>query len=81
MVKIMKVQRQTAILQKSDSNATGGASSQNDKQRLILYAKLFLLMGLTWVTEIASWAVGGEDYYWYFSDSSLLNFSFSHVCY
>lgn len=26
-------------------------------------------MGLTWVTEIVSWAVGGPDYYWYFSDS------------
>lgn len=37
--------------------------------RLILYAKLFLLMGLTWVTEIVSWAFGGPDYYWYFSDT------------
>lgn len=69
MIKIMSIQRQTAILHKSESNATGGASYQSDKQRLILYAKLFLLMGLTWVTEIASWGIGGPDYYWYFSDA------------
>jgi G protein-coupled receptor Mth (Methuselah protein) len=25
-------------------------------------------MGLTWITEIISWAVGGEDYYWYVPD-------------
>ncbi|KAK6630687.1 hypothetical protein RUM44_002856 [Polyplax serrata] len=70
----MSVQRMTAILHKTDSNTTGGSSYQTDKQRydliqwLILYAKLFLLMGLTWITEIVSWAVGGPDYYWYFSD-------------
>lgn len=35
---------------------------------MILYGKLFLLMGITWITEIISWAVGGPEYYWYFSD-------------
>jgi len=25
-------------------------------------------MGLTWITEIISWAVGGADYYWYIPD-------------
>jgi hypothetical protein len=25
-------------------------------------------MGLTWITEIISWAVGGADYYWYITD-------------
>ena len=36
--------------------------------RLVLYVKLFGLMGLTWVTEIISWASGGRDYYWYATD-------------
>jgi G protein-coupled receptor Mth (Methuselah protein) len=36
--------------------------------RLVLYVKLFCLMGLTWITEIISWAVGGADYYWYITD-------------
>lgn len=25
-------------------------------------------MGLTWIMEIISWAVGGPEHYWYFSD-------------
>lgn len=34
----------------------------------MLYVKLFCLMGLTWVTEIISWASGGREYYWYATD-------------
>lgn len=26
-------------------------------------------MGLTWMTEIISWASGGPDYYWYATDA------------
>lgn len=37
--------------------------------RLVLYVKLFCLMGLTWVTEIISWASGGREYYWYATDA------------
>lgn len=36
--------------------------------RLALYGKLFTLMGLTWVMEIISFAVGGPLYYWYLTD-------------
>ncbi|CAG2055542.1 unnamed protein product [Timema podura] len=35
---------------------------------LWLYMKLFSLMGITWLTEIISWAVGGPSYYWYVTD-------------
>lgn len=35
---------------------------------MILYLKLFSLMGLSWVFELISWAVGGPDYYWYGTD-------------
>ncbi|KAJ9586780.1 hypothetical protein L9F63_019626 [Diploptera punctata] len=64
--RIISVRRDTAIL--SSAGNTAGSAIHNDKQRLVLYVKLFCLMGLTWVTEIISWAVGGADYYWYITD-------------
>ncbi|KAH0561013.1 hypothetical protein KQX54_011085 [Cotesia glomerata] len=33
--------------------------------------KLVIVMGVTWVADIISWAVGGPNYLWYFTD--LLN--------
>ncbi|XP_052127850.1 uncharacterized protein LOC113213844 isoform X2 [Frankliniella occidentalis] len=63
--RILAVRKDTAILHKSDhSQRHTGAETQ----RLVLYVKLFCLMGLTWVTEIISWAAGGRDYYWYATD-------------
>ncbi|KAF4529144.1 hypothetical protein B566_EDAN017472 [Ephemera danica] len=38
-------------------------------QFVILFVKLSALMGLPWIMEIVSWAVGGEDHYWYFTDA------------
>jgi G protein-coupled receptor Mth (Methuselah protein) len=42
---------------------------QQNKDRFTLYAKLFLLMGVTWIMEVVSWAVGGPESIWYFTDS------------
>lgn len=39
------------------------------KNRFLLFLKLFGLMGIPWVFEIISWAVGGNDVYWYFPDA------------
>ncbi|XP_015595249.1 probable G-protein coupled receptor Mth-like 1 [Cephus cinctus] len=30
--------------------------------------KLVIVMGVTWVTDVVSWAVGGPQYLWYFTD-------------
>ncbi|PSN52656.1 hypothetical protein C0J52_08807 [Blattella germanica] len=65
--RIIAVRRDTAIL--NSARNTSGSAVQKDRQRLILYVKLFCLMGLTWVTEIISWAVGGAEYYWYITDA------------
>ena len=35
----------------------------------MLFLKLFGLMGIPWVMELISWAVGGADYYWYLPDA------------
>lgn len=64
--RIISVRRDTAILSRAGS--TSGSAIHKDRQRLVLYVKLFCLMGLTWITEIISWAVGGADYYWYVPD-------------
>jgi len=41
---------------------------QHDKDRLVIYVKLFLLMGITWIMEIISWAVGGSSSIWFITD-------------
>lgn len=68
IVRIVQIQSETAIL-----NSKGGikksSAFNSDKQRLVLFSKLFLLMGLTWSMEIVSWAVGGPSYYWYLPDA------------
>ncbi|KAK3919035.1 G-protein coupled receptor Mth2 [Frankliniella fusca] len=63
--RILAVRKDTAILHKSDNSQRHTGA---ETQRLVLYLKLFCLMGLTWVTEIISWAAGGRDYYWYATD-------------
>lgn len=30
--------------------------------------KLVVVMGVTWIVDVVSWAVGGPHYFWYFSD-------------
>lgn len=35
----------------------------------MICAKLLGLMGITWIFEILSWAIGGPSYYWYLTDA------------
>jgi len=35
---------------------------------VLLYVKLFILMGGTWLMEFISWVVGGPQEYWIFTD-------------
>lgn len=30
--------------------------------------KLVIVMGVTWIVDVLSWAIGGPHYVWYFSD-------------
>jgi hypothetical protein len=36
--------------------------------RLNMYLKLFFVMGVNWIMEVISWAVGGPKYLWYIPD-------------
>jgi hypothetical protein len=36
--------------------------------RFNLYLKLFIVMGINWVMELVSWAIGGPGYLWYLTD-------------
>lgn len=36
--------------------------------RFNLYLKLFIVMGINWVMELVSYAVGGPKYIWYLTD-------------
>ncbi|XP_077286697.1 G-protein coupled receptor Mth2-like isoform X2 [Arctopsyche grandis] len=68
-IRILILKRGTSALHQADS-ARHGRGNKN-KQRFVLYAKLFLLMGVTWLTEIISWAVGNStvlNYLWYITD-------------
>ncbi|XP_074038802.1 G-protein coupled receptor Mth2 isoform X7 [Leptinotarsa decemlineata] len=56
--KIHKVQRETSVLKHSDSKRH---AYEDDKQQYKLYVKLLFAMGVNWITEIISWAIG---YFW-----------------
>ncbi|KAL1452093.1 hypothetical protein WDU94_006406 [Cyamophila willieti] len=46
----------------------------NDTERLTLYLKLFIVMGVTWIMEVLSWAYGSPEnknkfsFFWYLAD-------------
>ncbi|XP_060842363.1 G-protein coupled receptor Mth2-like isoform X2 [Rhopalosiphum padi] len=58
-----------------DAKVLRGSESQNnanhyEKQRFMLYLKLFIVMGVNWLAEIISWATDsdGSEYVWYVTD-------------
>ncbi|XP_060865534.1 G-protein coupled receptor Mth2-like isoform X1 [Metopolophium dirhodum] len=58
----------------SDARVLSGTESRrnvdHEKQRFMLYLKLFIVMGVNWLAEIISWASGsnGFEKYWYVTD-------------
>ncbi|KAL0838634.1 hypothetical protein ABMA28_016716 [Loxostege sticticalis] len=65
---IWRLSRGSDVLRAADSSASGSASAhKNSKQRLIVYLKLSVLMGLSWILEVVSSSspdFGG----WYITD-------------
>ncbi|KAF0761761.1 G-protein coupled receptor Mth2-like, partial [Aphis craccivora] len=57
-----------------DAEVLRGSESQknvdHEKQRFMLYLKLFIVMGVNWLAEIISWASGsdGSEFLWYVTD-------------
>ncbi|XP_065353227.1 G-protein coupled receptor Mth2-like [Cloeon dipterum] len=58
------------VLQTPESGVHANAANRErlNNDRFVLFIKLFLLMGCTWLMEIISWAVGGDKSYWYLTD-------------
>ncbi|XP_026815188.1 G-protein coupled receptor Mth2-like [Rhopalosiphum maidis] len=60
---IVKHTRDAKVLRGSESQK----NVDHEKQRFMLYLKLFIVMGVNWLAEIISWATssGGLDAVWY----------------
>ncbi|CAB3261695.1 unnamed protein product [Arctia plantaginis] len=56
-MKIAEIKKQTQVLNKKD------------KQRFLLYIKLFLVMGVNWILEVVSYFYPEADYIWKFTDA------------
>ncbi|XP_065201057.1 G-protein coupled receptor Mth2-like [Planococcus citri] len=67
---IIKLQRDSNRLFNQESKRYVGTHNfKKETHKLMLYAKLFGLMGVTWIFEILSWAIGGPPYFWYVTDA------------
>lgn len=65
--KLIRARKDTAMVRFSKSKET--SNFEEKKEKWILHAKLFLLMGVTWIMECVSAAVGHNDAYWYATDT------------
>ncbi|XP_050420954.1 G-protein coupled receptor Mth2-like [Adelges cooleyi] len=63
-VKIVKRMRDAKVLVGSESKK----NIDHEKQRFMLYLKLFIVMGINWLTEVISWAFDSSKSVWYVTD-------------
>jgi hypothetical protein len=69
-MQLWRLKREAARAFKSSSiRVVAPAGNRQHKDRFTLYIKLFLLMGVTWIMEVISWAIGGPDSIWYITDT------------
>jgi G protein-coupled receptor Mth (Methuselah protein) len=70
-VQLWRLRKETLkVLKGANSKVhTPAGQRQQEKDQFTMYAKLFLLMGVTWIMEVISWAIGGHESIWYFTDS------------
>ncbi|XP_071446802.1 G-protein coupled receptor Mth2-like [Hetaerina americana] len=61
---IHKVNRETSILHRGNST-----KNNEDKNRMKLYIKLSIVMGVSWILEIVSYLIGGSKCIWLFTDT------------
>ncbi|CAB3386563.1 Hypothetical predicted protein [Cloeon dipterum] len=76
LVKITNMKREVQVLKRGDSmtHGAGASTALEDRQRLVLYVKLFILMGGTWVMELISWAVNSKPK-WFWIPFDVINCS------
>ncbi|XP_046391692.1 G-protein coupled receptor Mth2-like [Ischnura elegans] len=63
---ISRAEKETQVLTKGDSRRH---QQSDDKARFKLYIKLSLIMGISWISEVIYFAVGGSDCYWFLPDA------------
>ncbi|XP_013170226.1 PREDICTED: G-protein coupled receptor Mth-like isoform X2 [Papilio xuthus] len=66
-MKIADIKQQTAVLNSKESAMHD--HHRKDKQRLLLYVKLFTVMGINWILEVISALYPGADFFWMFTDA------------
>ncbi|CAH2048767.1 unnamed protein product, partial [Iphiclides podalirius] len=66
-VKIAQIKQQTAMLKSKESAMHD--QHRKDKQRLLLYLKLFTVMGINWILEVISALYPEAEYIWNFTDA------------
>ncbi|XP_068633263.1 G-protein coupled receptor Mth2-like isoform X1 [Battus philenor] len=67
VIKIAQIKQQTAMLKSKESAMHD--QHRKDKQRLLLYLKLFTVMGINWILEVISALYPTADYIWTFTDA------------
>ncbi|XP_072159407.1 uncharacterized protein, partial [Bemisia tabaci] len=66
--RITAARRDTRVLRNSPEHQNVTSSTRGEKHWLLLYGKLFCLMGGTWLFEVVSWVLEGPSYLWYLPD-------------
>ncbi|XP_046390307.1 G-protein coupled receptor Mth2-like [Ischnura elegans] len=62
-IKISQVDRDSSILRRNCCSAV-----DTIKERFVLYIKLFVVMGLSWIMDFIAWIVPAPKYYFYFTE-------------
>lgn len=60
---IYKVEKQTQILRTRESQTTA-----SERERFVVYLRLFIVMGVTWSMESLAWIFFDESYLFHFTD-------------
>ncbi|XP_013194890.1 probable G-protein coupled receptor Mth-like 3 isoform X3 [Amyelois transitella] len=66
-IKIVQIKKQTAVLKSKESSTHD--TQRNDKQRLLLYIKLFIVMGINWILEVISAIYPELENFWKITDA------------
>ncbi|XP_075220891.1 G-protein coupled receptor Mth2-like isoform X2 [Lycorma delicatula] len=65
-IKICKISKETKVLNHGESKR----HQEHERQRFLLYVKLFIVMGMNWITELMSFFYPDLKNLWYITDAS-----------
>ncbi|XP_037034908.1 G-protein coupled receptor Mth2-like [Bradysia coprophila] len=69
-LKIRKVQMEMSRATAKEDSKRHQNHSDNESAKFVLFFRLFIIMGVTWTTEVISWIIspGGRGWYFYVTD-------------